>query len=177
MAARTARNARNKLPAARNKLRAERASSGEKRAIHEPATCCFSPPFLSTPPHTHARFALRYSRLLLLCSNYDSTVCDVSFFESLYYFVTVCVKICLGLGMHGGGSAHSPSVVAVEREIGRLFRGGFWRASETKKTEEEMNYVEMRYKLEGREHPRDVAFKEVRAATHTHLWPRTWKAM
>lgn len=55
-----------------------------------------------------------YSRILLLCSNYESTKSDQAFFECLYRFITIVVKLSLP---KDGGKAE------VEKELGRLFRG------------------------------------------------------
>ncbi|GMH95625.1 hypothetical protein TrST_g6793 [Triparma strigata] len=55
-----------------------------------------------------------YSRILLLCSNFESSVSDRSFFECFYEFITLCVKIALP---KEGGTA------AVNKELCRLFRG------------------------------------------------------
>ncbi|GMH61956.1 hypothetical protein TL16_g03377 [Triparma laevis f. inornata] len=55
-----------------------------------------------------------YSRILLLCSNFESSISDRSFFECFYEFITLCVKIALP---KEGGTAE------VNKELCRLFRG------------------------------------------------------
>lgn len=55
-----------------------------------------------------------YSRILLLCSNFESSISDRSFFECFYYFVATCVKFAI------------PKPEAwheIEKELCRLFRG------------------------------------------------------
>jgi len=57
-----------------------------------------------------------YSRILLLCSNYESSIADRSFFECFYYFLATCVKFAF---------PKHEAWEDLDHELGRLFRGEF----------------------------------------------------
>jgi len=59
-----------------------------------------------------------YSRILLQCSNFESSISDRSFFECFYYFVTTCVKFAM---------PKHEAWEDLEQELGRLFRGDEFR--------------------------------------------------
>jgi hypothetical protein len=55
-----------------------------------------------------------YSRILLQCSNFESSASDRDFFECFYYFVSTCVKFAM---------PKHEAWEDLELELGRLFRG------------------------------------------------------
>ena len=69
--------------------------------------------------------ARSYSRLVLYCSNFESTIEDLRFWECLVHYVKVVVR--LTFGVLGNEQNLGPWWDVVEGEVERMFRGGFKR--------------------------------------------------
>jgi hypothetical protein len=92
-----------------------------------------------------------YARLLLLCSNFESSLSDQSFFECLYFFSALSVKMSL---------ANAADDERVDALVGGLFRAGFWQAS-TRPMQQQREQERKSMTYQKGKHPRDVAFVDL----------------